>query len=70
MTSSLRLFGLKAITLTAALSLTAGLALAADNGVSADQIFNALKPKPLTRGPGGPGARGPGGPGARSGPPR
>jgi outer membrane protein OmpA-like peptidoglycan-associated protein len=41
---------LSALTLGAALSLTAGLALAADNGVSADQIFNALKPKPLTRG--------------------
>ena len=41
---------LSALTLGAALSMTAGLALAADNGVSADQIFNALKPKPLTRG--------------------
>ena len=49
MTSSLRLTALKAITLGAALSMTAGLALAGDN-VSADQIVNALRPKPLTRG--------------------
>jgi outer membrane protein OmpA-like peptidoglycan-associated protein len=49
MTSSLRLYGLTAITLTAALSMTAGLALAGDN-VSADQILRALQPKPLTRG--------------------
>jgi outer membrane protein OmpA-like peptidoglycan-associated protein len=50
MTSLLRLSGLKAITLGAALSMTAGLALAGDNNVSADQIRNALQPKPLTRG--------------------
>lgn len=50
MTSFLRLSGLKAITLGAALSMTAGLALAADNNVSAGQILNALQPKPLTRG--------------------
>jgi outer membrane protein OmpA-like peptidoglycan-associated protein len=49
MTSYLRLYGLKAITLAAALSMTAGLAIAGDN-VSADQIISALKPKPLTRG--------------------
>jgi outer membrane protein OmpA-like peptidoglycan-associated protein len=49
MTSSLRLYGLTAITLTAALSMTAGLAIAGDN-VSADQILQALQPKPLTRG--------------------
>lgn len=49
MTRSHQFFGLKAITLTAALSLTAGLAFAGDN-VSADQILSALKPKPLTRG--------------------
>jgi outer membrane protein OmpA-like peptidoglycan-associated protein len=30
--------------------MTAGLALAGDNNVSADQIRNALQPKPLTRG--------------------
>jgi outer membrane protein OmpA-like peptidoglycan-associated protein len=43
-------FGLKAITLTAALSLSAGLALAGDN-VTSGQILDALKPKaPLTRG--------------------
>jgi len=45
---SLSLF--KAITLGAALSMTAGLALAGDSNVSADQIRNALQPKPLTRG--------------------
>lgn len=50
MTSSLRLSGLTAIPLAAALSMTAGLAIAADNNVSADQILNALQPKPLTRG--------------------
>jgi outer membrane protein OmpA-like peptidoglycan-associated protein len=50
MTSLLRLSGLKAITLGAVLSMTAGLALAGDNNVSADQIRNALQPKPLTRG--------------------
>lgn len=50
MTSFLRLSGLKAITLSAALSMTAGLAIAGDNNVSADQILNALQPKPLTRG--------------------
>jgi outer membrane protein OmpA-like peptidoglycan-associated protein len=50
MTSFLRLSGLKAITLSAALSMTAGLALAGDNNVSAGQILNALQPKPLTRG--------------------
>jgi outer membrane protein OmpA-like peptidoglycan-associated protein len=50
MTSLLRLSGLKAMTLGAALSMTAGLALAGDNNVSADQIRNALQPKPLTRG--------------------
>src|SRR5271169_753933 len=49
MTSFLRLSGLTAITLGAALSMTAGLAIAGDN-VSADQILNALQPKPLTRG--------------------
>jgi outer membrane protein OmpA-like peptidoglycan-associated protein len=49
MTSSLRLYGLTAITLTAALSMTAGLAIAGDN-VSADQILQELQPKPLTRG--------------------
>jgi outer membrane protein OmpA-like peptidoglycan-associated protein len=32
------------------LSMTAGLAVAADNNASADQILNALQPKPLTRG--------------------
>jgi outer membrane protein OmpA-like peptidoglycan-associated protein len=50
MTSFYRLSGLTAITLGAALSMTAGLALAGDSNVSADQILNALQPKPLTRG--------------------
>src|SRR5207237_1165716 len=38
------------LTIGAALSMTAGLALAGENTVSANQILNALKPKPLTRG--------------------
>jgi outer membrane protein OmpA-like peptidoglycan-associated protein len=50
MTNLHRLSALKVITLGAALSMTAGLALAGDNNVSADQIVNALQPKPLTRG--------------------
>jgi outer membrane protein OmpA-like peptidoglycan-associated protein len=49
MTHFLRLNALKAITLGAALSMTAGLALAGENNVSADQILDALQPKPLTR---------------------
>jgi outer membrane protein OmpA-like peptidoglycan-associated protein len=48
MTSFLRVSGLTAITLGAALSMTVGVAIAGD--VSADQIVNALQPKPLTRG--------------------
>ncbi|MBH5402489.1 OmpA family protein [Bradyrhizobium sp. CNPSo 4010] len=43
-------FGLTAITLTAVLSMTASLALAGDNNISADQIVDALKPRPATRG--------------------
>jgi outer membrane protein OmpA-like peptidoglycan-associated protein len=50
MTSFQKFSALKAITLSAALSMTAGLAIAGDNNVSADQILNALQPKPLTRG--------------------
>jgi outer membrane protein OmpA-like peptidoglycan-associated protein len=50
MTSFHRLSATAAITLGAALSMTAGLAFAGDNNVSADQILNALQPKPLTRG--------------------
>jgi outer membrane protein OmpA-like peptidoglycan-associated protein len=50
MTSFHRLSVLKTITLTAALSMTAGLALAGDNHPSANQILNALQPKPMTRG--------------------
>ena len=40
----------RSITIGVALSMTAGLALAADGNVSADQIINALQPKPITRG--------------------
>jgi outer membrane protein OmpA-like peptidoglycan-associated protein len=50
MTSFHRLSATSAIALGAALSMTAGLAIAGDNNVSADQILNALQPKPLTRG--------------------
>jgi outer membrane protein OmpA-like peptidoglycan-associated protein len=50
MTSFHRLSATAAITLGAALSMTAGLAFAGDNNISADQILNALQPKPLTRG--------------------
>ena len=50
MTSSYRLSSLAAVTLGAALSMAAGMAVAGDNKVSADQILNALQPKPLTRG--------------------
>jgi outer membrane protein OmpA-like peptidoglycan-associated protein len=50
MTSFHRFSALTAITLGAALSMTAGLAFAGDSNVSADQIINALQPKPLTRG--------------------
>lgn len=48
--TSFQFSALKAITLSAALSMTTGLAIAGDNNVSADQILNALQPKPLTRG--------------------
>jgi len=48
--TSFQFSALKAITISAALSMTAGLAIAGDNNVSADQILNALQPKPLTRG--------------------
>ena len=50
MTRFNKLFGLKAMTIAAALSMTAGLALAGDNNVTAGQILDALKPKPPTRG--------------------
>jgi outer membrane protein OmpA-like peptidoglycan-associated protein len=49
MTSFHRLSALRAITVGAALSMTTGLAFAGDNDVSADQIVNALQPKPITR---------------------
>jgi outer membrane protein OmpA-like peptidoglycan-associated protein len=42
-------YGLQATALGAVLSMTAGLAFAGDT-VSADQILNALRPKPVTRG--------------------
>jgi outer membrane protein OmpA-like peptidoglycan-associated protein len=45
-----RFHTLSLVTIGAALSMTAGLAFAGDPTVSADQILNALKPKPLTRG--------------------
>src|SRR5882762_1677093 len=44
-----RFHGISIVTFGAALSMTAGLAFAGDT-VSADQILNALKPKPVTRG--------------------
>jgi len=44
-----RFHGLSIVAFVAALSMTAGLAFAGDT-VSADQILNALKPKPVTRG--------------------
>ena len=44
-----RFHGLSIVAFGAALSMTAGLAFAGDT-VSADQILNALKPKPATRG--------------------
>ena len=49
MTSFHRLSSITAATLGAAVSMTAGMAFAGDK-VSADQILNALQPKPLTRG--------------------
>jgi len=48
MTCCIKRSAVAAIALGAALSMTA--ALAGDNSVSADQILNALQPKPLTRG--------------------
>jgi outer membrane protein OmpA-like peptidoglycan-associated protein len=50
MTSFVRFFGLKAITISAALSMTAGLAFAGDNNPSKSSIVDALKAPPLTRG--------------------
>ena len=44
-----RFHGLSIVAFGAALSMTAGLAFAGDT-VSADQILNALKPRPVTRG--------------------
>jgi outer membrane protein OmpA-like peptidoglycan-associated protein len=45
-----RFHGLSILTIGAALSMMAGLAFAGDSVVRADQIVNALKSKPLTRG--------------------
>jgi outer membrane protein OmpA-like peptidoglycan-associated protein len=42
--------GFKAVTICAALSMTATFALAGDGNVSAEQILDALQPKPLMRG--------------------
>jgi outer membrane protein OmpA-like peptidoglycan-associated protein len=50
MTSFVRFFGLKAITISAALSMTVGLAFAGDNNPSKSSIVDALKAPPLTRG--------------------
>jgi outer membrane protein OmpA-like peptidoglycan-associated protein len=49
MASFVRFFGLKAITISAALSMTAGLAFAGDNNPSKGSIVDALKAPPLTR---------------------
>ena len=49
MTSFVRFFGLKAITISAALSMTAGLAFAGDNNPSTNAIVNSLKAPALTR---------------------
>jgi outer membrane protein OmpA-like peptidoglycan-associated protein len=54
MTSFHRLSATAAITLGVALSMTAGLAFAGDNTISADQIRDALQPKPVTRSLSGP----------------
>ena len=50
MTSFFKRYGLQAIAASAVLLMTPGLALAGDKAVSADQIVNALKPKPVMRG--------------------
>jgi outer membrane protein OmpA-like peptidoglycan-associated protein len=50
MTSFVRFSVSKAIAACAAFTMTAGLALAGDGAVPADQIIQALQPKPLTRG--------------------
>jgi outer membrane protein OmpA-like peptidoglycan-associated protein len=49
MTSLFSISRIAVMSIGTALSMTAGLAFADDN-VTADQIFNALQPKPLTRG--------------------
>src|ERR1700751_5504618 len=49
MTSSVRFFGIKAMTIGAALSMTAGLAFAGDT-VSKNAIIDSLKAPPATRG--------------------
>ena len=49
MTSSVTLFGIKAMTIGAALSMTAGLAFAGDNTISTSTIITSLKATPATR---------------------
>lgn len=49
MTSFVRFFGLKAITISAALSMTAGLAFAGDSIPTKNSIVDALKGPPVTR---------------------
>ncbi len=50
MRNFLKNYGRQMCAASAVLSMTAGLALAGDATMSADQIVNALKPKPMTRG--------------------
>jgi len=50
MTSRLGITRITAIALSAALSMISGLALSAEDTLTADQIVNALKAKPMTRG--------------------
>jgi outer membrane protein OmpA-like peptidoglycan-associated protein len=49
MTSFVRFFGIKAITISAVLSMTAGMAFAGDNAPSTSSIVDALKSPPRTR---------------------
>ena len=50
MTNSVRFFGIKAMTIGAALSMTAGVAFAGDgNTISTNAIITSLKPGPVTR---------------------
>ncbi|HLZ02823.1 MAG TPA: OmpA family protein [Bradyrhizobium sp.] len=49
MTSSVRFFGIKAMTIGAALSMTAGVAFAGDNTIPTSAIITSLKAPPVTR---------------------